>query len=357
MRLVTDVDAVHHRRDAAVEPDLGVRLPHPRGRLDGRAGAGLHPRQRVRLRRGGRAPRASTSTTFAPRLSFFFNAHIDFFEEIGKFRAARRIWARWLQRPLRRRRTRRSLRAAVPHPDRRRVAHRPAARGQHRPGRAAGPRRGARRHAVAAHRLATTRRWPCPPSEAARIALRTQQVIAHETGVANVADPLGGAPYVEWMTDEMERQAEEVFAHLDELGGGSMLEGVYAGDRGRLVRGRDRRRRLPLRARGQRRPPHRRRRQRLHRGRRRRRPPTCCTSTPPSRSASASGSPRCKQARDDDAVDRRTRAASPPTPPSPTANLMPAHHRRRARRYATEGEIVGALEDVFGTLHRAGGRS
>ena len=65
-----------------------------------------------------------------------------------------------------------------------------------------------------------------PTEKAARIALRTQQVIAHETGVANVADPLGGSWFVEALTDEMERQAEEIFAHLDELGGGSMLEGV-----------------------------------------------------------------------------------------------------------------------------------
>jgi methylmalonyl-CoA mutase N-terminal domain/subunit len=54
-------------------------------------------------------------------------------------------------------------------------------------------------------------------------------VIAHETGVAIVADPLGGSDYVEWMTDEMERRATDVFAHLDDLGGGSILEGVYAG--------------------------------------------------------------------------------------------------------------------------------
>jgi methylmalonyl-CoA mutase N-terminal domain/subunit len=68
-----------------------------------------------------------------------------------------------------------------------------------------------------------------PTEKAARIALRTQQVIAHETGVANVADPLGGSYMVEWMTDELERQAEEVFARLEELGQGSMLEGVHAG--------------------------------------------------------------------------------------------------------------------------------
>ena len=68
-----------------------------------------------------------------------------------------------------------------------------------------------------------------PTEKAARIALRTQQIIAHETGVTNVADPLGGSWYVEALTDEMERQAEEIFARLAELGDGSMLEGVYAG--------------------------------------------------------------------------------------------------------------------------------
>jgi methylmalonyl-CoA mutase N-terminal domain/subunit len=68
-----------------------------------------------------------------------------------------------------------------------------------------------------------------PTERAARIALRTQQVIAHETNVAHVADPLGGSWFVEALTDEVERQAEELFAHLDELGGGSMLEGVIRG--------------------------------------------------------------------------------------------------------------------------------
>ena len=68
-----------------------------------------------------------------------------------------------------------------------------------------------------------------PTEKAARIALRTQQVIANETNVAHVADPLGGSYFVESLTDEVERQAEEIFAHLDELGGGSMLEGVIAG--------------------------------------------------------------------------------------------------------------------------------
>jgi methylmalonyl-CoA mutase N-terminal domain/subunit len=68
-----------------------------------------------------------------------------------------------------------------------------------------------------------------PTDKAARLALRTQQIIAHETGVANVADPLGGSWFVEELTDVMEQQAEAIFAHLDELGNGSMLDGVYAG--------------------------------------------------------------------------------------------------------------------------------
>jgi methylmalonyl-CoA mutase N-terminal domain/subunit len=68
-----------------------------------------------------------------------------------------------------------------------------------------------------------------PTEKAARIALRTQQIIAHETNVAHVADPLGGSYFVEALTDEMERRAEELFAHLDEIGGGSMLEGCIRG--------------------------------------------------------------------------------------------------------------------------------
>jgi methylmalonyl-CoA mutase N-terminal domain/subunit len=68
-----------------------------------------------------------------------------------------------------------------------------------------------------------------PTEKAARIALRTQQVIAQETGVAHVADPLGGSWYVESLTDRVEAETEEIFAHLDELGGGSILDGVIAG--------------------------------------------------------------------------------------------------------------------------------
>jgi len=171
---------------------------------------------------------------FGPRLSFFFNSHLDFFEEIGKFRAARRIWARWMKERygatdekamLCRFHTQTagvSLTAQQPENNIARVALQALA--------------GVLGGTQSLHTDSFDEALALPTEDAARIALRTQQIVAHETGVANVADPLGGAPYVEWMTDEMERRAEAIFAHLDELGGGSMLEGVYAGiDNGYFV--------------------------------------------------------------------------------------------------------------------------
>ncbi len=164
---------------------------------------------------------------FAPRLSFFFNAHSDFFEEIGKFRAARRIWARWMKErygaenpksQMLRFHTQTagvSLTAQQPKINIARVAIQALS--------------GALGGTQSLHTDSYDEALALPTEEAARIALRTQQIVAHETGVTNVVDPLGGSPYVEWMTDEMERQAEEVFAHLDDLGDGSILEGVYAG--------------------------------------------------------------------------------------------------------------------------------
>ena len=164
---------------------------------------------------------------FAPRLSFFFNAHIDFFEEIGKYRAARRIWGRWMrdrygaasERSLRLRFHTQtagvSLTAQQPEVNVARVAIEALA--------------GVLGGTQSLHTDAYDEALALPTERAARIALRTQQVIAHETGVAHVADPLGGSWLVEELTDELERRAEEVFAHLERLGGGSMLDGVVAG--------------------------------------------------------------------------------------------------------------------------------
>ncbi len=164
---------------------------------------------------------------FAPRLSFFFNSHIDFFEEIGKFRAARRIWARWMKERYGAKNPKSmlcrfhtqtagvSLTAQQPENNIARVAIQALA--------------GVIGGSQSLHTDAYDEAMALPTEKSARIALRTQQIVAHETGAANVIDPLGGSPYVEWMTDEMERRAEEVFAHLDELGDGSILEGVYEG--------------------------------------------------------------------------------------------------------------------------------
>ena len=163
---------------------------------------------------------------FAPRLSFFFNCHSDLFEEIGKLRAARRIWARWMRDRYGAADERSmlcrfhvqtagvSLTAAQPENNIARVAIQALA--------------AVMGGTQSLHTDAYDEALALPSDRAARIALRTQQIIAHETGVANVADPLGGAHYVEWMTDEMERRAEEVFARLLERGDGSMLEGVHA---------------------------------------------------------------------------------------------------------------------------------
>ena len=90
-------DRVLRARDAAVASRLDLRLPHPRGRLERGAGARVHARGRLHVRRLGASSAACDVDDFAPRLSFFFNAHLDFFEEIAKYRAARRIWARELR--------------------------------------------------------------------------------------------------------------------------------------------------------------------------------------------------------------------------------------------------------------------
>src|ERR671912_1302926 len=162
-----------------------------------------------------------------PQLSFFFDAHVDFFEEIGKFRAARRIWARWLRERY----------GATSDKAMRMRFHTQTAGVSLT---AQQPDNNVVRTAIEAlsavlggtqslHTNALDEVFALPTERAAAIALRTQQVIASETGVANVIDPLGGSWYVEHMTDLMEQRAEEIFARIDRFGEGRMLEGVLAG--------------------------------------------------------------------------------------------------------------------------------
>jgi len=159
---------------------------------------------------------------FAPRLSFFFNAHIDFFEEIAKYRAARRIWAREMRETFGARDPRSltmrfhtqtagvSLTAQQPLVNVVRTTVEALA--------------GVLGGTQSLHTNSYDEALALPTEKAVRLALRTQQVIAHETGVVNTVDPLGGSYFLETLTDEMERAAYEYFARIDELGG--MVEAI-----------------------------------------------------------------------------------------------------------------------------------
>jgi methylmalonyl-CoA mutase N-terminal domain/subunit len=154
---------------------------------------------------------------FAPRLSFFFNAHNDFFEEIAKYRAARRIWARemrhtfgatdsrsWLMR-FHTQTAGVSLTAQQPENNLVRVALQALA--------------AVLGGTQSLHTNSMDEALALPSEHAVTIALRTQQVIAEESGVANTVDPLGGSFFVEAQTNRIERQAYEVFRRIAELGG------------------------------------------------------------------------------------------------------------------------------------------
>ncbi|HAM23314.1 MAG TPA: methylmalonyl-CoA mutase, partial [Actinobacteria bacterium] len=171
---------------------------------------------------------------FAPGLSFFFDAHLDFFEEIAKFRAARRIWARWM----------RDVYGATSEKAQWLRFHTQTAGVSLT---AAQPDNNVVRTAVEAlagvlggtnslHTNALDEVLALPSEKAAQIALRTQQVIMEETGVTNVADPLGGSWYVEALTDKIEAEAEAIFQRILDLGGnntdhpiGPMTAGLLRG--------------------------------------------------------------------------------------------------------------------------------
>ncbi len=171
------------------------------------------------------AERGLSTDEFAPRLSFFFNAHIDFFEEIAKYRAARRIWARWMRDRYGAQSERSmmlrfhtqtagvSLTAQQPEINIARTAIEALA--------------GVLGGTQSLHTNSMDEALALPTDKAARIALRTQQIIAHETGAANVIDPLGGSWFIEELTDKLEAEAEEMFSHIDDFGDGSMLEGAF----------------------------------------------------------------------------------------------------------------------------------
>jgi methylmalonyl-CoA mutase N-terminal domain/subunit len=163
--------------------------------------------------------------SFAPRLSFFFDIHNDFFEEIAKLRAARRIWARHLKEKYGstnpeswRLRTHCqtagvTLTAQQPENNIVRVAYQAMA--------------AVLGGTQSLHTNSMDETLALPTEKAVRIALRTQQILAHETGVANTIDPLAGSYFIETLTDELEAEAEAIFAEIDEVGG--VVPGIEAG--------------------------------------------------------------------------------------------------------------------------------
>jgi methylmalonyl-CoA mutase N-terminal domain/subunit len=164
---------------------------------------------------------------FAPMISFFFNCHIDFFEEIAKFRAARRIWARYMKERYKAKNPRSlmlrfhtqtagcSLTAQQPEVNiiRTTIEALAAVLGG----------------TQSLHTNSFDEAISLPSELAARVAVRTQQVIAYESGVASVVDPLAGSFYVEWLTDRMEEEAEKYFEKILKMGNGSFYAGVIEG--------------------------------------------------------------------------------------------------------------------------------
>jgi methylmalonyl-CoA mutase N-terminal domain/subunit len=162
---------------------------------------------------------------FAPRLSFFFNVHNDFFEEIAKFRAARRIWAREMRERFGAKLERSwwlrthaqtagcSLTVEQPENNVVRVALQALA--------------AVLGGTQSLHTNSLDEAYALPSEKAVTIALRTQQVIAHESGVTNTVDPLGGSYFVESLTNELERQAYDYFRRIDDMGG--VVQGIENG--------------------------------------------------------------------------------------------------------------------------------
>jgi methylmalonyl-CoA mutase N-terminal domain/subunit len=273
---------------------------------------------------------------FAPRLSFFFNAQIDFFEEIAKYRAARRIWARELRETFGARDPRSwlmrfhtqtagvSLTAQQPLNNIVRTAIEALA--------------GVLGGTQSLHTNSYDEALALPTEEAVRIALRTQQIIAEETGVTNTIDPLGGSYFVEALTDELERQAYAYFARIDELGG--MVEAVKSNFCQREIADAS----FELQ-------------QRIDRGERgvvgvnRHRvddePPLQILRIDPALERKQIGRVQAVRARRDAAAVQQALATLKQAAARADENLMP-HLLDAARVHASEGEIVGALQDVWG---------
>ncbi len=210
-------DRVLRARGAALEHGQHQRLPHPRGRSDGGAGARLHARRRHRATCRACVERGLDVDDFAPRLSFFFDVHNDFFEEIAKFRAARRMWARIMKERFGAKKAESmklrthaqtagvSLTAQQPYNNVVRVALQALA--------------AVLGGTQSLHTNSLDETYALPTEDAVTIALRTQQIIAEESGVASTIDPLGGSYFVEDLTDAPRGRGDAYIRRIDEMGG------------------------------------------------------------------------------------------------------------------------------------------
>ena len=342
MRLITDTFAFCQARGAAVEHDLDQRLPHPRGRLRRGPGGRVHARRRHRLRRGGAARPGSTSTTFAPRLSFFFNVHNNLLEEVAKFRAARRLWARIMRERFGAKDPTRAD-AALPRADRGLDAARRSSRWSTscaRPSQALAAVLGG---AQSLHTNSYDEALGAADRGRGALALRTQQVIGHETGVADFVDPARrrvrrrGA-------DDRDRGARRRADRRDRR---ARRHG--ARDRGGLPAARDRAPRVRAPARGRARRAHRRRRQPLRRCGDGGLPPLHKLD-PALESAQVARLAETRTKRD----GSKTRAALDALASAArgTDNLIPPILAAVKTR-ATLGEIADVLRNIFGEYHPA----
>jgi methylmalonyl-CoA mutase N-terminal domain/subunit len=274
---------------------------------------------------------------FAPRLSFFFNAQIDFFEEIAKYRAARRIWARELRDTFGARNPRSwlmrfhtqtagvSLTAQQPLNNIVRTAIEAMA--------------GVLGGTQSLHTNSYDEALALPTEDAVRIALRTQQIIAHETGVTNTIDPLGGAYFIEALTDELEDQAYDYFRRIDELGG--MVAAVKQNFPQREIADAsfelqteiDRGRRIVVG---------------VNEYRQHDEEPLEILRIDPALERKQVGRVQAVRARRDARAVEEALAALRRAAADEDENLMPALVDA-ARVHASEGEIVGALQEVFGS--------
>ena len=218
-------DRVLHARDAAVEHDLDLGLSHPRSRIDRGAGTGLHARRRLRVRRS-RDRRAAWTSTRSRRGSRSSSTRTSTSSRRSRSSAPRAASTRGTCAKSTAPKIRaRGRCASTP---RRRAAVRP--RSSRRTTSCASRSKRWPPCSAARSRCTRTRWTKCmalPTEKSVEIALRTQQVLAYETNVTNVVDPLGGSYFVEALTDEMERQAEAYFAQIAEFGG--VIEAIEAG--------------------------------------------------------------------------------------------------------------------------------